>query len=140
MVDRGRAARYLESLDRLLRDWRDLERGCTPGKLKADRRLGHGVCYVLVCAIQTALDLANMAIAERRLPRPDTYRKAFAILRENRLIRGKKTAELLQELAGFRNVLVHHYIERDWRKVHRNLRRGLPALVAFRKDAARWAR
>ena len=140
MVDRERAAQYLDSLDRLLRDWRDLERGSSARRLASDRAFSQRVCYVLLAAIQTALDLANLAIAGRALPRPSSYRESFAILEKDGLLRPPRTAALLRELASFRNRLVHAYVDLDWKKVQRNLERGLPALVAFRKAAARWAR
>lgn len=140
MVDRARAARYLESLDRLLLDWRELSLQCTAARLASERPFAQRACYILLASIQTTLDLANMAIAEKGLRRPDSYREAFDILEKNGLIRDRRTAAVLRELAGFRNVLVHHYIELDWRKVQRNIRNGLQALVRFRQDAARWAR
>lgn len=140
MVDRDRAARYLEGIDRLLRDWRELALESTAARLASDRAFAQRACYVLLAAIQTALDLANLAIAEKGLARPNSYREAFEILGREKLLRSRRTAALLGELAGFRNLLVHHYIRLDWVKVQRNLLRGLPALAAFRKDAARWAR
>lgn len=139
MVDRGRAARYLEALDRLLADWRGLA-GAPASRLEADRALAQRVCYVLLASIQTGLDLANLAIAERGLPRPDSYREAFEILERHGLLRSRRAAATLRELAGFRNLLVHHYVKLDWREVGRNLKRGLPALAALRKEAARWTR
>ena len=59
MVDKERLAQYLSSLDRLLRDWRSLKSRASLKDLEEQRALAHQVCYVLLAAIQTAIDLAN---------------------------------------------------------------------------------
>jgi uncharacterized protein YutE (UPF0331/DUF86 family) len=140
MVDRGRAARYLETLELLLADWGKLAAESSAARLASDRAFAQRVCYVVMASIQCAIDLANLVIAEERLPRPESYRESFARVARAGIIKGRGTAAVLQELAGFRNVLVHHYIDLDWSRVQRNLRRGRAALAAFRKSIARRAR
>ncbi len=140
MLDRERVSQYLEGLDRLLRDWEELARESSRARLESDRAFSQRVCYVLLASIQTALDLANLAIAEKGLPRPNSYREAFEILEREGLVRGGRTGQKLRELAGFRNRLVHHYVRLDWAKVQRNLRQGLEALLQLRRAASRWAR
>ncbi|MBA7515273.1 hypothetical protein ES705_07312 [subsurface metagenome] len=46
------------------------------------------------------------------LRKPATYRETFEILEEERII-SEELANELSDLAGFRNVLVHIYWERD---------------------------
>jgi len=140
VVDRERAAQYLDGMDRLLRDWRELAEGSSASKLKSDRAFSQRVCYVLLATIQLALDLANLIIAERGLPRPNSYRESFEILGQEGLLRDRRLAATLQELAGFRNLLAHQYIRLEWDKVQRNLKRGARAMSRFRAAAARWAR
>lgn len=140
MVDRERAAQYLDTMDRLLRDWREIAAASSAAKLKADRAFSQRGCYVLLASIQIALDLANLVIAERGLPRPNSYRESFEILETEGLLRDRRLAATLRELAGLRNIVAHQYIRLDWRKVQRALERGAPALTRFRAAAARWTR
>lgn len=140
MVDRERAAQHLDALDRLLRDWRELAADSSARRLRSDRAFSQRVCYVLMAAIQTCLDLASLVIAERGLPRPASYRECFEILEKEGLLKDRRHAALLQEFAGFRNLLAHQYIRLDWNKVQKNLRRGAKALDRFRKVCAVWAR
>ena len=140
MVDRERAAQHLDAMDRLLLDWRELARESSAARLGSDRAFSQRVCYVILASVQTALDLANMVIAERGLPRPNSYRECFDILEREKLLRDRRLTAALKELAGLRNCLAHQYIRLDWDKVQKNLLRGGPALERFRRAAARWAR
>lgn len=140
MVDRERAAQHLEAIDRLLEDWREVAAGSSAAKLRSDRAFSQRVCYIILASVQVALDLANLVIAERGLPRPASYRECFDILEAERLLRNRRSTSVLKELVGLRNRLAHQYVRLDWSKVQLNLRRGRPALEGFRKAAARWAR
>ncbi len=76
---------------------------------------------VAQCAIDGALDL----IARRGLGAPQTYREAFTVLADAKII----DAELMQHLhawAGLRNVLVHMYTKLDLDRVHAALRNTAP--------------
>ena len=83
------------------------------------------------CAIDAALDL----ISKRGLGVPQTYREAFAVLANSKLI----DSQLLEELrawAGMRNVLVHMYTELDLDRVHAALSRTA-SLRAFHAIVAK---
>ncbi len=63
-------------------------------------------------AVESALDIANHIIADRGYEAPETYRDAFSILARHGLLTGD-LATRLQGWAGFRNVLVHAYLDID---------------------------
>jgi uncharacterized protein YutE (UPF0331/DUF86 family) len=63
-------------------------------------------------AIEAALDVANHVIADRNYEAPQTYRDAFAILSSHGFL-PSDLATRLQGWAGFRNVLVHAYLDID---------------------------
>jgi uncharacterized protein YutE (UPF0331/DUF86 family) len=63
-------------------------------------------------AIESALDVANHVIADSGFEAPETYRDAFAILARHGVIDDVLAGEL-QAWAGFRNVLVHAYLDID---------------------------
>ncbi len=84
--------------------------------------------------MEAALDLANHWIADRALPAPDTNRDSFTVLeRAGELQAG--LAERLRGWAGFRNVLVHEYLEIDHEVAYRAIQEELGDLEAL----AAWA-
>lgn len=63
-------------------------------------------------ACESAIDLANTVIRERKLGVPPSNRDSFRLLAEAGLV----TADLagrLQKMVGFRNVVVHRYRDLD---------------------------
>jgi uncharacterized protein YutE (UPF0331/DUF86 family) len=85
-------------------------------------------------AVEACLDLANHWIAERALPAPDTNRDSFTVLERAGEL-PPALAERLRSWAGYRNILVHEYLEIDHAIALRALRDELGDLEAF----ARWA-
>jgi len=64
--------------------------------------------HAMLLSIQASIDISNHLIVKHEMKRPSTYRESFEILAEEGLI-PRKLAEELEDLAGFRNVLVHIY-------------------------------
>lgn len=85
-------------------------------------------------AVEACLDLANHWIAERALPTPDANRDTFTILEKAGEL-SPELAERLRGWAGFRNILVHEYLEIDHAIAYRAIREELGDLEAFK----RWA-
>ncbi len=63
-------------------------------------------------AIEAALDIGEMIIAEENLPRPEEYRGVFLALGKAGII-PEDFAKRIAPMAGFRNILVHQYNEID---------------------------
>jgi uncharacterized protein YutE (UPF0331/DUF86 family) len=85
-------------------------------------------------AVEACLDLANHWIAVRSLPTPDANRDTFTILERA----GELSSELADRLrgwAGFRNILVHEYLEIDHSIAYHAIRNELGDLDTF----AQWA-
>jgi uncharacterized protein YutE (UPF0331/DUF86 family) len=70
------------------------------------------VLHALQLAIQSALDVASHIAADEQLGEPDRLAELFSILARERWI-DAELARRLAQMAGFRNVLVHGYIEVD---------------------------
>jgi uncharacterized protein YutE (UPF0331/DUF86 family) len=85
--------------------------------------------------VEAVLDLANHWIADRALPTPDANRDTFTVL-ENAGELQPDLAERLRGWAGFRNVLVHEYLQIDHAIAYRAIREELDDLESF----ASWAR
>ncbi len=72
--------------------------------------------HALLECIEACIDIANHIIAANNFRRPQDYRDVFVVLEEEKII-PKKLSSRLQEMAGFRNVLVHRYVHVDMKKV-----------------------
>lgn len=85
-------------------------------------------------AVEAALDLANHWIADRALPTPDANRDTFTVLERAGELE-PELAERLRGWAGFRNVLVHEYLDIDHAIAYRAIQEELSDLG----DLADWA-
>lgn len=86
-------------------------------------------------AVEACLDLANHWIADRGLGTPDSNRDSFTLLERAGAI-PPELAERLRGWAGFRNILVHEYLEIDHRIAYAAIRTELGDLEAFAAQAA----
>ena len=59
-------------------------------------------------AIQTVFDIANHIISYEEWKEPDTYIETFSILTSHGVLPDEKVVDY-QNMASFRNMLVHHY-------------------------------
>jgi len=94
------------------------------------------VKYLFVTAIESCVDVAQHIAASERFPAPDSNAGAMRLLGE----RGVVDADLAHSLAravGFRNVLVHRYVEVDDAVVLTALDR-LGELDQFVREVSRW--
>ena len=92
----------IETHVRELQTLADIER------LRADVKEERFVTHTLQLAIQAALDAASHIVSDERLGEPRTYRELFALLRRAGWL-DDELSERLQQMAGFRNLLVHGY-------------------------------
>ena len=100
---------YLEVLKKLKRlSFKEIE---------ADEFLRAALERYLHLAIECLLDIGNHIISDKGFRQAGDYREIFLILGENKVI-PKKFAERIAPMGSFRNILVHDYIELDFRKVY----------------------
>ena len=78
----------------------------------------------LQLAIQCVLDISNHTVADLRLKLPGDNAELFELLASNKVIPAA-LARKLTAMAGFRNILVHEYLEIDRRKVYGTLKNNL---------------
>ncbi len=82
-------------------------------------------------AMEAALDIANHWIASQSLRTPESNRDTFSVLEESGEI-DASLAERLRAWAGFRNILVHEYVNIDHRITYRAIAEDLTDLIEFR--------
>lgn len=75
----------------------------------------------LQVAAQACIDIANHIIADKGYRTPQGYSDSFAILLEENII-PVELADKMKMVAGFRNILVHDYLEIDNKIVYSSLK------------------
>ena len=92
----------------------------------------------LEVAAQCVLDISHRLISLAGGPRPRDYYEAILRLGELGVV-PPDFATHLAPLAGFRNILVHEYLEVDWQEVYRNLQQ-IDDLAQFAELVRQWLR
>jgi uncharacterized protein YutE (UPF0331/DUF86 family) len=75
-------------------------------------------------------------VADRNLPLPADNKSLFDVLARQKVV-SKRLAVKLAAMAGFRNVLVHEYLEIDRHRVYRALATDLRDFESFVRAVTR---
>lgn len=135
MVDRDLIRRRMLSLEQYLRELREIVAVGRDTYL-ADWKTQRAAERTLQLAVEVCLDLADHAIADHRLPLPDTAAGAFETLLAARLIDQDLSAALVR-MARFRNLLVHDYVPIDAARVFDIATTNAPDMQRFAAIVAR---
>ncbi len=127
--------RRLERLNECLQKLEPL-RGRRLDEFQADAYLRDIVERNLEIAAQCCIDISNRIISLENAPRPRDYYESFMRLGEIGVL-PIDFARRLAPLGGFRNILVHEYLDVDWRYVFDNLQQ-LDDLVQFADHVRQW--
>jgi len=109
MTDEGLVAKKLAFIETCVAQLRTMAR---PDQIATDVREERFVEHTLQLAIQAALDVASHIVSDERLGEPETSRDVFRLLGRAGLVPAD-LAGRLEQMAGFRNVVVHLYQEVD---------------------------
>lgn len=129
-VVRGRCGEIEQALDRLIRI-----RAAGRDAFLADADAKDIACYRLLLAIEAALALCYHVSARQLKYVPDDYAGCFAGLSRAGVI-SMDLSSRLQQMARFRNLLVHVYWEIDYGRVFDVLETDLEDLRAFSRTIA----
>ena len=127
MTDPALVAKKLTLIETYVRELRTLGR---PDTLRRDVREERFTLHTLQLAAQAALDVASHIVSDEGLGEPDTNREIFDLLARHRWIE-PSLASKLEDMAGFRNVVVHGYADVDLNVVEDVVRNHLDDLLAF---------
>jgi uncharacterized protein YutE (UPF0331/DUF86 family) len=133
--DRETVHRHLAALDTALRQLRRHARR-TPDELRADLDLLWAVERGLQLCLQNTLDVATHLVASAGHDAPD-YASSIDELGALGIL-PLAFAKRLRAIAGFRNVLVHGYLEVDVTRLQRVLAEQLDDFVAFAEHVERY--
>jgi len=109
MTDQDLVAKKLAFIETCLCDLRQQAR---PDRLSEDVRELRFVEHTLQIAIQATLDVASHIVSDNRLGEPRTNRELFELLGRSGWL-PPHLVEMLRDMGGFRNILVHGYAEVD---------------------------
>lgn len=84
----------------------------------------------LQLAIQCVLDISNHVVADLRLNLPADNKELFETLAAHKIL-PKALSAKLTSMAGFRNILVHEYLEIDRHRVYSVLKNDLGDFEKF---------
>ena len=124
MIER-RLAHLLDAVQ-VLREFR----GLTLDELGASPKVYWAVQHGLQLCVQSVLDLSSHLVAALDAPVHDEYRSNVLALAPLGVL-PVEFAERIAPMAGFRNILVHEYVEVDLGEVHRVLTEHLDDFVEF---------
>ena len=119
---------YLELLKKIAKTPRD--------KFLKDKILIGSAKYYLQVSIECCLDVANHIIAAERFRVPRDYADTFKVIEEQSLV-PEDLGKRLQQMAKFRNRLVHLYGTIDDANVHKYIKKDVKDLVEFKSIVIR---
>ena len=90
----------------------------------------------LEVAAQSVIDIANRIISIEGLEKPRDYYEAIKRLGEAGIL-ALDFSEKLAPIAGFRNILVHDYLDINWDEVYNNLHQ-LNDISRFMEQIKKW--
>jgi uncharacterized protein YutE (UPF0331/DUF86 family) len=102
----------------------------SPEEFKLSSTEQHAVERELQIVIEACLDIGHHVIAREGLRRPGDYRDVFKVLREAGIIEAN-LGYRLEDMASFRNRLVHGYLEVEPARVYQIARNELGDVEAF---------
>ncbi len=138
MVDRDALSARLNALENYLTELRSFS-ARRREEFVQEPALHHLAERYLHLACETILDIAHHVIADQGYRHPASYREAIDILEEEGQIEGD-LAGRLRSWIGFRNVLVHMYLEVDHGRSFDAIQQDLGDLEEFARRMARLLR
>jgi uncharacterized protein YutE (UPF0331/DUF86 family) len=136
MVDRTLVLRKLADLDEYggqIAEYAEV----TADRYRADWKVQRIVERTLQVMIETCLDIAGHIIADEGLRVPDSYADMFRILQEKGVL-GEELGPAMEQMARFRNLVVHQYQKLDPVIVVTILNRHLSDFDRFRQAIVAW--
>jgi uncharacterized protein YutE (UPF0331/DUF86 family) len=128
----------LDKLDQYVQILREL-RAADREQFVSDYHLYGLAERYLHLSIECLLDIANMLVSGLGLRKPERYQEAVDILAEAGVL-SAGVVRRLAGVAGFRNILVHEYLEVDRGLVYQYLQENLGDLKAFAQEVIRFVR
>jgi len=131
MLDRDRILIKIDQLERYLKELREILPADFTGYQKIEKR--RACERLLQVSIEAVIDICHLLVAGLRLGIAAEEDDLFEKLKEAGII-SLKTTEVLKEMKGFRNILVHEYARIDDKIVYEIARTRLADFEAFKQQ------
>ncbi len=137
MVARFTINTHLKQLKELIKQAEKYKKMVDKKRFLTDQMAQDAVCRVLQLTIEAGLTIGEMIIAENNLRRPEKNDDIFDILAEGKIY-SRSFAEELWGVGGFRNILVHSYVNLNLDMVYDNLEKGIPTFKKYAQYIAKF--
>ena len=136
MVDRILLERILADIKSNVKELKDAK-DITWNVYRADIRSRRFIERTLHITIEGCVDAAQHIISDERMREPTSYRDTFAVLAENKILLPEDLPKF-ENIASFRNFLVHYYERVDDEIVYAIFRKNLSDFDLFVKRVVRF--
>jgi len=136
VVDRLVLERLFSLINGYLNDLKSVK-DVTFAEYVKDIKLQRFIERTLHIAIEACLDIANHIISDERLREPEDNRDVFKVLGENKII-SARLQKRLEDMASFRNLIVHSYAKIDNEIVFGILKKRLQDIEKFMKVVSKY--
>ena len=131
MVDEALILRKLAELDQYHRQLKEYEK-TTADQYSNDWKIQRIIERTLQMMIETCVDITGHIIADKGFRIPKSYADTFKVLHEEKII-GSKLSAVMEKMAKFRNIVVHHYDKVDAEIVVAILKNDLADFISYKK-------
>jgi len=132
MVDKTLILRKLSELEEYFKQIKEFEE-ITVLQYSDDWKIQRIIERTLQMMIETCVDIASHIIADKGYRVPKSYSDAFKVLLDEKIV-SSRLFDVLQKMAKFRNIVVHHYDKVDAEIVVGILKKDLRDFTSY-KDA-----
>jgi uncharacterized protein YutE (UPF0331/DUF86 family) len=131
MVDEALILRKLAELDQYYSQLKEYE-NTTADQYSDDWKVQRIIERTLQMMIETCVDIAGHIIADKGFRIPKSYADTFKVLLEEKIL-DKKLSAIMEKIAKFRNIVVHHYDKVDAEIVAAILKNDLAGFVRYKE-------
>ena len=128
---------HLERLGKLIKQAEKYKSMVNRKKFLTDQMAQDAVSRNLQQILEAMIAVGEMIIAENDFRKPTEHNEIFDILGENKIY-PKSFSDQLWKIGGFRNVLVHDYVNLDLNTVYDNLEKGIPIFKKYVRYTAKF--
>ena len=131
MVDEALILRKLAELDQYYKQLKEYE-NTTVDQYSDDWKIQRIIERTLQMMIETCVDIAGHIIADKGFRIPKSYADTFKVLLEEKIL-SRKLSAVMEKMAKFRNIVVHHYDKVDAEIVAAILKNDLADFVSYKE-------
>jgi uncharacterized protein YutE (UPF0331/DUF86 family) len=131
MVDEALILRKLAELDQYLNQLKEYE-NTTADQYSDDWKIQRIIERTLQMMIETCADIAGHIISDKGFRIPKSYADTFKVLLEEKIL-GRELYAVMEKIAKFRNIVVHHYDRVDAEIVTAILKNDLADFISYKE-------